>query len=522
MTVEDFFFHERRQNKGQKMFRLHYIPWLLSIIVILSNQASAEVTDEEWCTAQSLEISERYHSCLVRRQKFSDTRDTEADFKLCEDGYSARFAHLDAQARARGLSSCDAPISATAERMRLLEGLNPAIDRPYFWAWEKFVEINSPGLKRQRPEDNQKFDTVWEGWATDNETFPDCPSTDEPPLWPGNSYRGKPLNPRRTFIDGADTTFNWYTMEDGVPTAVSAVDPQEVRRNKASFDYIVGHGLYYTEGLAQVYADAESAVYAVGGDTARSMQAVLDVIDFPIEAIEIKADWIPIEDIPEAQRDDYYRNWTVDDDGDASEYALVAMHIMTKDLPFWFWATFNNKHVLGRCDYIGCRDDFGRVPSTTLPNDDANYPYAEGEVTAELKTLMESAKLDEVFQNYRLIGVQTDFTDPTGQPTIFSNTITEQDQLQTSSCITCHSRAAVQSGGSLLSVLSDEAQSQTPPSGDVFVTDNGTPDPSWYWVLDYDTDYFSTNTKVSALTAAQLDFVWGFINAASTDCSSSD
>jgi hypothetical protein len=82
-------------------------------------------------------------------------------------------------------------------------------------------------------------------------------------------------------------------------------------------------------------------------------------------------------------------------------------------------------------------------------------------VTKSLEAMMRAKGLDRVFRNYRLVGIQTNFVDPTGNPTLMSNTITEQGQLQTASCMTCHSRAAVDSDGATLSVLSDTAQQET-------------------------------------------------------------
>ena len=79
--------------------------------------------------------------------------------------------------------------------------------------------------------------------------------------------------------------------------------------------------------------------------------------------------------------------------------------------------------------------------------------------------------------------------------------------------MTCHSRAAATATGALLSVTSATAQSETPPPGDPFVTDNGTPDPGWFWTLQDNTPYVSSSTKVTGLVAAQLDFVWGFLLA---------
>lgn len=405
---------------------------------------------------------------------------------------------------------------------------NPTMNVPYFWAWKTFVSVNRPvqigwSFRERRRQ------AYWETWATDGETFPDCPDPARPPTWPGDSYRLKRLGPRaQTAIrpDGPQLPLTWYVLQGGVPVGTTVVNPQEVRRNQASFDYIVGEQLFYTEGLAAAYQRAHAAVAATSGSTAQAMAAVLRVVDFPVEAIEIKADWVPVADIPPAQRSQFYRNVavTVAPDGTrtTAEYGLVAMHIMTKQVPFWFWATWLNKNVLGRCDDIGCRDDFGVTPSYTAPHAEPNYPYPDGQVTAALKALMRLGGLEPVFQNYRLVGIQTDFTDPTGQPVLMSNTITEQGQLQTASCMTCHSRAAVTDGGALLSITSATAQSETPPPGDAFVSDNGTPDPAWFWTLQDNSPYTSSSTRVTGLVAAQLDFVWGFLLAKSVStCSAS-
>lgn len=400
---------------------------------------------------------------------------------------------------------------------------NAAENHPYLWAWKSFAEVNRPTHVREPGGGSL---VRWETWASDAETFPVCPDPSNPPTWPGYNLRDKLLK-KSQLLAQSPADVDWYTLVNGVPTVTAVLKyTEDVRRNEASFDYIVDNGLYYTEGLADAFAQAEAAVDEVvaneNGNTARAMQAVSGVVKFPAKAIEVKADWVPLDDIPIEQRGDYYQSWAIPDDGSTlvpRRYGLVALHIMTKDLPQWFWATWMNKNVLGRCDYYGCRDDFGMEPSFTPPNDEANYPYDSGEVTREVKALLKMYDLDRVFQNYRLVGTQTSFTDVTGNPTLLSNTITEQYQLQTASCITCHSRAAVDSTGATLSVFSDKAGSETPPSGDKLVTDNGVPDPSWFWNMTSNYNFFSSNTQVTSLTALQIDFVWGIINANSSDCS---
>jgi hypothetical protein len=36
------------------------------------------------------------------------------------------------------------------------------------------------------------------------------------------------------------------------------------------------------------------------------------------------------------------------------QYALVSMHVISKMVPNWTWATFEHKDNPGRCDVIGC------------------------------------------------------------------------------------------------------------------------------------------------------------------------
>ena len=81
----------------------------------------------------------------------------------------------------------------------------------------------------------------------------------------------------------------------------------------------------------------------------------------------------------------------------------------------------------------GCRDDFGVTPSYFPPHATPNFPYADGKLTDSLKILMKKVNLDPVFQNYRLVGIQTNFTDPTGQPVLMST-------AAESASASCHTR----------------------------------------------------------------------------------
>lgn len=320
---------------------------------------------------------------------------------------------------------------------------------------------------------------------------------------------------------GGGLAVSWYQLVDGVPTAVDSTDTEEIKRNRASFEYIMDNGLYYTEGLAAIFGQAEDAVDAVDGSPSAAVPAVRSVIDFPKDAIEIKANWVSTEYIPAAQRSQYYTNYAIatDDEGNdtMTEYALISFHIMTKDIPNWFWVSWLNKNVLGRCDFYGCRDEFGVDPPYTPPNELVNYPYPPDKATEAVKALLSSYGVDPVFSHYRMVGTQTSYTDATGQPTLLSNVIAEQGFDSTGSCMTCHMRAAVDETGSTISITSAEASDQTPPANSTAVTDNGAPDPSWFWEWINADDFFSSDTRITGINAVSVDFVWGMQNAASAE-----
>ena len=91
-----------------------------------------------------------------------------------------------------------------------------------------------------------------------------------------------------------------------------------------------------------------------------------------------------------------------------------------------------------------------------------------------------------------MAGSQIDFTDSTGRPMLLGNSEIEGPFITTSSCITCHAKAAININGTFLPVF---RQSPT-LEGDV-----GIPDPTWF---------YNTSGQRKFL---QLDFVWGFATA---------
>ncbi|WP_237352741.1 hypothetical protein [Rhizobium leguminosarum] len=251
---------------------------------------------------------------------------------------------------------------------------------------------------------------------------------------------------------------------------------EEVRRNQATFDYIVCNQLFTKAGLRSFY------------NAGRPISA-------PVGAMEVKANWVPADEVDSA---DYY----VSEAPDGKKYALVAMHIISKVLPNWTWATFEHQNNPGRCDYTGCHDAYGAVVADVDANEVLDRPYSACAKNDALKAVLGSAGLSPVWEHYCLKGSQTDFVSATGVPTQLGNSVTEAGFADTSSCITCHARAAVNAKG----IKTTPAGFVDPPipalcpnpSGSC--SPNGAPDPNWFWTNPGKLD--------QAAVAMPTDFIW--------------
>jgi hypothetical protein len=233
----------------------------------------------------------------------------------------------------------------------------------------------------------------------------------------------------------------------------------------------VQNNLWYRQGL--------KAAFAIGRP-----------IIFPIETIEIKADWTPIPDTP-AEKAKYHWNY----DSSGTLYGLIALHIISKAIPNWTWATFEWTGNTGRCDFIGCRDNFGSIPNYVPTNPQPDKGYPAGQLTPELLALFQAAGLNAEWQNYRLKGSQVDFTESTGKATRLGNSITEEGFVSSSSCLTCHARAAVDMDGILFPQAGFNPDGSSP---------NGAPSPDWF---------YNTTSDPWTMKYLQMDFVWGFLRA---------
>ena len=168
-----------------------------------------------------------------------------------------------------------------------------------------------------------------------------------------------------------------------------------------------------------------------------------NAITFPWDAIEVKADWVPTTSYTGP-------NFSCPDPNLYTQmyngvcYALVGLHISSKVLPDWVWATFEPASAItnpNRCDpnlYSTCFDPWGTTSSV---------PYGKGQTvpqSPQLQALMAAAGINPVFKNYYLTGVQWQFVDGGGKPIPLGNSFVEfnaQVPPGQASCITCHKYA---------------------------------------------------------------------------------
>ena len=344
-------------------------------------------------------------------------------------------------------------------------GILDVINNPDKFAWSTFIEISKPSTPG-----NPESETVWQKeWANAEDVFFDPTKEAEwakivglPLLRDVN--KGLPLQLRE---------FNEMLLKMGLTkqqikslhkadlcVAVDSSILNETKMNKPAFDFIMNKKMFNAEGVEAMFASQSK-------------------IDAPIEAKEIKAIWKPIT---EAEKSLYHFV-----EGQGKIYGLVSLHIITKDLPNWTWATFEHKNN-------ECLDEAENDP--ILKSIDRYGKDASGGMSKELKEDFARNGMPEKWNNYILRGTQTNFTTPTGEIIILGNTYTENGFVTSSSCITCHSRATVgpHKPNTRLNKLS-VFESVDPLAGSL-----GTPNPNWFY------EFKSDGSKT--VKYIQTDFMW--------------
>lgn len=345
-----------------------------------------------------------------------------------------------------------------------------AFARPSEYAWRLFVALNWPADVAGRTADPARpfgadGPVVWETWKNARQVF--LPTGADPGPW----------------LDG--TTAVARSFEDAEPAplqqiaraqrlsggAVPAFDPDAARRqrnetrlNKDVYEFVRTNQLYNIEGQLALVAQQRST------------------ISVPLMGKETKAQW---RQIMQADKPRYHWTEVANPDGTVTIFGLTALHITTKDLPSWFWVTFehvdnptrpgNEPWQLASSDKFACQ---------AAPQPDCNLaPTGIG---------LENTK----WAHYRLRGTQIDFADSAGQPLLLANSQPESGFQTTSSCITCHARSSIGVIGNTPTRLSIFK-----PTGQGYV---GPVDPNWFTV---------DSIGGSVVLFTQLDFVWSLFRA---------
>lgn len=352
-----------------------------------------------------------------------------------------------------------------------------AIIEPDCYGWRLFIAMNWPAdVTKKEADQNKAFGShgpvAWETWRSARNGAPDTafpvdgsdpgPWLDAPVVATMNNRFAETEPPLQQTVRAA------VIKAHGGPTvlfdpATAGKSINETRLNRDTYEFIRAQKLYNLDG--------QIALFKSGSET----------ISFPLKSKEVKAQW---REITEADKSRYH--WTESDTPEGVKiFGLTALHITTKDLPNWFWATFehiDNKKADANADPPAegwLLPSVDRFACPTAPYDCEAIPSGIG---------LEGT----YWENYRLRGTQIDFVDSRGRPLRLANSQPEGTFQTTSSCITCHALASVNdsatANGRRLQFVDSEGQGFVGvPTG--FFDDQG-------------------NRKFT-----QLDFVWSLFRA---------
>jgi hypothetical protein len=303
--------------------------------------------------------------------------------------------------------------------------------------WRLFTEFAAPAFK-SRPSP-----VVFETWASDEDTFstkPQWPGADAPRKLHACVPESEPTtSPHQSAIDVAcgppkNAAVGGFPTT-GPPTPCIA---EENKRNYDEFKYIVENNLNTKAGLAAAFA--------------KSFKVAM-----PMTSIAIKGDWVPVQTLlqwlPELSDIGNIEKLYYTTTAASVEYALVSLHVSSRQNANWVWGTFEHRLNPGRCDTIGCFDSFGAETPAVLPNKAAaNSQYGACPKTKLLKALMDDANLSPVWENYCLKSTEVDYAAADGTPYVLGNSVIERivgnGAISAASCIACHVYASFGLNGS--------------------------------------------------------------------------
>jgi hypothetical protein len=232
-------------------------------------------------------------------------------------------------------------VVATPAKAGVVEGRTENSDA---FIWHLLTQFASP-VDRSRGSPVQ-----FETWASDEDTFSASPH------WPGPNEPKKlhesvlevmkalptgVLEPMAILLAGSTNDSCKAPGNAAVGKFPTTGDPtpciaEEVKRNRAQFDYIVSNHLNTQAGLAAAFA--------------KSLK-----VEMPLESIAIKVDWVPLNamrqwisqlnKLSNGEIEKLYYTTTVTTTVTTSvgthttsvEYALVSMHVSSRQNPNWVW-----------------------------------------------------------------------------------------------------------------------------------------------------------------------------------------
>jgi hypothetical protein len=326
------------------------------------------------------------------------------------------------------------PTVATAARAGAVDGTAENSDA---FIWRLFTQFTAPASS------STPSPVAFETWASDADTFSTTPH------WPTPGEAIRFQSSVLAAVRSPDFTKPEFSLRastidepckpppgaavGGFPTGGSPAPciVEQVQRNRAQYDYIVNNKLNTQAGLAAAYAASFK-------------------VEMPVPSIAVKGDWIKLPDlikwIPELKDIATVKKLYYTISVNAVDYALVSLHVSSRQNANWVWGTFEHQMTLGRCDYIGCFDSFGSQVPAVSPNRMVNTQYGACPKTQPLKTLMAQANLARVWENYCLKSTEVDFNAADGTPYVLGNSVIEgivgNGTVAASSCITCHAYAS--------------------------------------------------------------------------------
>jgi hypothetical protein len=290
-------------------------------------------------------------------------------------------------------------------------------------AWQIFVAASCPTNKNQ---------VVWENWI------------EQLNLYPANGKLGARGVRGAKRLHGSPLTHALAAKEKGM--AVELAPSEECNKMQGPPSNVVAGATICEEArlnpAAQKFVSSNRYQVRVGQTKAANQGTN---IQFPTPAVEIKADWIPGTDFSPAFTCSNPPAGVHVETIDGTCYALAGIHVSSKLLTNWLWATFEPQNLttnLLRCKVLGCNDSWGSSPATTSG--------AFTQQTPALQGLMKQANLAPEWSNYRLDGAQIDFG-TAAAPTLLGNSVIEGYNvgmnLKQASCITCHSVSSIKKDG---------------------------------------------------------------------------